>query len=53
MSRVEIFVCPKPDRLIWRDWGEQSVVFDVLSGETHLFDVVTAAAIQFSKKVSP
>ena len=41
------FRMSKPDRLIWRDWGEQSVVFDVLSGETHLFDVVTAAAIQF------
>jgi PqqD family protein of HPr-rel-A system len=38
---------PKPGRLIWRNWGDESVVFDQLSGETHLFDVVTAEVVRF------
>lgn len=30
-------------RLSWRDWGAESVVFDATSGQTHLFDRLTAA----------
>lgn len=30
-------------RLSWRDWGGDSVVFDATSGQTHLFDRLTAA----------
>ena len=33
-------------RLIWRDWGDESVVFDTRSGETHLLDVVGREALK-------
>jgi PqqD family protein of HPr-rel-A system len=31
--------------LHWRRWDDEFVVFDLGSGETHLFDALTAAAL--------
>jgi len=32
-------------QLHWRDWGESSVAFESVSGETHLFDPLAAAVM--------
>lgn len=34
-------------RLVWRDWGDESVVFDSESGLTHLLSPLAAAAMGF------
>lgn len=32
-------------QLHWRDWGDASVAFEAISGETHLFDPLAAAVM--------
>ena len=32
--------------MIWKDWGDESVVFDSRSGETHLLDLPTREALR-------
>lgn len=34
------------NRLIWRDWGDESVVFDRRSGQTLLLDLVAREALK-------
>jgi len=34
------------DALLWRDWSDESVVYNAASGDTHLFDVVQRTAVQ-------
>ena len=33
-------------RLYWRDWHDESIVFDELSGDTHLLDMVSAIGLR-------
>ena len=33
-------------RLYWRDWPRESIVFDELSGDTHLLDMVAAIGLR-------
>jgi len=32
--------------LAWRDWHDESVIFDTLSGDTHLLDMVAATGLR-------
>lgn len=34
-------------RLFWRNWYQESLIFDELSGDTHLFDFVSAIGLKF------
>lgn len=36
--------------LVWRSWDDESVVFDSLSGDTHVLDAVTAQALAYLEK---
>jgi PqqD family protein of HPr-rel-A system len=33
-------------RLFWRNWHQESLIFDELSGDTHLFDYVSATGLK-------
>ncbi len=36
---------PRETRLLWRTWGEESVVFNARSGDTHLLDLLGREAL--------
>lgn len=37
-------------RLAWCDWRDESLIFDELSGDTHLLDMVSAAGLRLLYK---
>ncbi len=40
------FAVPDPDQLRWRRWDEETIVYHVPSGETHLLNELSAAALE-------